>query len=185
MSYTEIYSFNKKGEPDFLGETPNAWRGAMAVWKILEEKHLPSLPMPDWALGEKREYWSRTTIPHFDDSKPNPMKEIWSLFDGDKLSYSEKVVLGSTFDNIVIKFENIDKVIEAFKNFDETTSLSEQATILEGLLKNDDIMAVAFNQTSIVDDGWLTHDYDEVKDESISYNLLTGEKHWFLFDELK
>ncbi len=41
MSFTEIYAFDKAGIPRLYGVVHNAWRGAMAVWNIMEERHLP------------------------------------------------------------------------------------------------------------------------------------------------
>ena len=41
MSYTEIYAFDKAGLPRLYGEVRNSWRGARAVWNIMEERHLP------------------------------------------------------------------------------------------------------------------------------------------------
>ena len=41
MSYTEIYAFNQEGNAYMAGMVRNSWRGAMAVWNIMEERHLP------------------------------------------------------------------------------------------------------------------------------------------------
>ena len=41
MSYTEIFAFNKEGNAYMAGMARNAWRGAMTIWNIMEERHLP------------------------------------------------------------------------------------------------------------------------------------------------
>ena len=41
MSYTEIFAFNKEGNAYMAGMARNSWRGAMMIWNIMEERHLP------------------------------------------------------------------------------------------------------------------------------------------------
>ena len=52
MSYTEIYGFDKSGDAYMQEEVQNAWRGAMAVWSILEENTYPRLTSSLRAEGE-------------------------------------------------------------------------------------------------------------------------------------
>ena len=47
MSYTELYAFDKTGKAKLFGTVHNAWRGAMRVWRIMEERYLP-LYIPDF-----------------------------------------------------------------------------------------------------------------------------------------
>lgn len=77
MSYTEIVGFNKQGDAFFLGETKNAFRGAMAIWDIMEKKYLDPLPKPIWMDQDRYEEggYSRTC----DMMNPNSIKEIWAL----------------------------------------------------------------------------------------------------------
>lgn len=181
MSYTEIYKFNKKGKAEELGEVHNAFRGGMLVWKTLEERHLTSLPIPSWSFHDTK-YWSRTSQMDGGES----MKEIWGLFNNDKLSIEEKIVLGSTFDNVLIRKENIPRTLEAFRMFESGTSLSLQADIIETILENDDVIAIGFNQTSVVGDTWLNFGgLDEDSGEYLPYDINTGKRHWYLFDDLK
>ena len=181
MSYTEIYKFNKEGDAIFYDEVKNSHRGAMAVWCHLEKKYLPSLSKPEnyWWSAKENEYNSRTIV--YSSGDNNPMNEIWSLDKSDKLTIHEKISLSTTFDNVVVKKENIPIIIEAFNNFGFETSLPEQAKILEKLLDDDDCIAVAWNQTSINGDAWERQDIDDETDEIIPYNLNYCDKHWFLF----
>ncbi len=41
MSSTEIFGFDKEGNAFGQADVNNAWRGAMAIWRILEERYLP------------------------------------------------------------------------------------------------------------------------------------------------
>lgn len=178
MSYTEIYKFKKDGNAYIIGETKNSWRGAMAVWDILEQKYLPPF-FPDWAFAKDKSY-SRSSEMSKDDG--GAMKEVWELYNGDKITASEKITLGTTFDNVIVMKNDIPKVIEAFRNFEGQTSLKEQADILEHALNDDDLMAVAWNQTSVNGDSWANYGgYDTLAEEDIPYNILTQDKHWDLF----
>lgn len=188
MSSTEIFGFGSDGKVKSSCDIRNAWRGAHSVWTILEKKYLPSLPKPEWAsITEKEsEYWSRTGTPCFDNKKPHPMKPIWDLAYDGRLSRNELICLCSTFDNVLVKAENLSELIEAFVSFEGETSLKEQAEGIELLLKDDpNIQAIGFNQTSVNADNWWDSNYNEETEESESYNFLTEKTHWWLFDSIK
>lgn len=184
MSYTEIYAFGKDGNAHLAGEIHNAWRGGMAVWSIMELRHLPPLP-PKYGM-ECHRYSTRPTA-----GKENPMQEIWDLADNLAVPVQQRIVLFTTFDNCLVKKEDIHRVIEAFRSFEGDdhrgeTDLGEQADILEDIANDPEIIAVGWNQTSIVTKTWSNYNgYDEEKDEPIPYNCLTGDKHYWLFDDLK
>lgn len=178
MSATELFYFDENGNACCLGEIRNAFRGAMAVWKILEEKYLPPYK-PAW--GTNSDNHSRVAM-MFDS---NAMKDIWDLFKRSDVTTDDKIVLGSTFDQVTVLAADIPRLISAFKEFDECypskSNIGEQASMLEELLKGKEgFTGVAWNQTS-VNNAWV-FDYDE--DGEIPYNILTGEKHWDLFEDL-
>jgi hypothetical protein len=181
MSCTEIFGL-KKNTVEHIGETRNSWRGAMAIWTLLEKKHLPKY-IPDWAMGVAGEY-SRTSA--MGQEKDSPMKSVWDLFHSPKLTKSERIVMGSTFDNVLAKVESIDQVLQAFREFEGNTSLKEQADIIEQAIKKDpEIVAIGWNQTSVNGDTWVNESYDTENEEPIGYNLETGTRHWFLVEALE
>jgi hypothetical protein len=158
MSYTELYGLTKNFVVK-IGETKNSWRGAMAIWHILEKKYLPKF-IPDWAVNESDKEYSRTSSL----GDESPIKEIWNLIDSPKLTKTEKIVLGSTFDNVLAKVESIDKLLSSFREFEGETSLKEQADLIERAIKgNSKIIAIGWNQTSVNGDTWATENYDEKK----------------------
>lgn len=176
MSCTELYGLTKNAVIS-IGDVHNAWRGAMAVWNYLEKKYLPPF-RPSWYIPNLGFKPSRT-------SDQNAIKEIWDLSKSPKLTKSEKIVLCSTFDNVLAKVESIDKVLSAFREFEGETNLKEQADIIEqAIKKNSEIVAIGWNQTSVNADTWARDNYDEEKDEQLGYNLETGTRHWFLIEEL-
>lgn len=175
MSYTEIYAFDKEGNAHLYGKIQNAWRGAMAVWRTMEERYLPPYQMH----GIKT---SRTLGGIFGGK--NPAMEIWKLADSLKVPIDERIVLHTTFDKCLVKKEHLHCVIDAFNRFDGDTSLQLQAQILEQMEKDPDIIAVGWNQTSVIADTWSNYRYDDVIDAPMPYNCLTGQDHYWLFEQL-
>lgn len=171
MSCTEIYAFDKDGNAYEVSEIRNAWRGAMAIWRTMEERHLP----PKTFYGQKM-----SRLCGFNQKDAD---EVWGLFDNTKVPEHERIVLGTTFDKCLVKKEDFPKVIEAFRKFGGETSLPEQADILEKLLDDDDCIAVGWDQNDISESFWLK--YDDEMDTTHPYNCLTMADHWWLFDDLK
>ena len=172
MSCTEIYGFDKSGNAYYYEEVKNAWRGAMAVWQELEKKYLPP-------YYSKYAHIETSRCTSFDEEA---MKEIWNLAEQPNVSMHDKICLCTTFDKILVKKDDIFKVVEAFRNFEGDTSLSEQADILEEMYKDDDCIAVGWNQTSINCDTWENYKYNEEKDEREPYNCINDKEHEWLFD---
>lgn len=188
MSYTEIYKFNSNGDAEFFNEVPNAWRGAMQIWRTLEKKYLPPLPKPSWMDQEdydRKGYYRYQMPPSLDDNKEHLLKPVWELFGDDKLTREDKIVLGTTFDGVIVMYENLKDVITAFESFDKNhdteTSLKQQADILKEALADDDLIGVGWNQTSINGDAW--EKYIDAKDEPIPYNLMNDMEHFDLFED--
>lgn len=159
MSETVIYGVKSNGEVEFVGETRNAWRGAMHVWTRLSEAY----GIQGGFLGG--------------------FEKLWKMADKGRLKDFENTTLKSTFDNVVVWKEDIPKLIAAFKEFEEkypNSSLWEQAKIIEDDIINDeDMIGVCWNQTSVNRNPWR-EGYDEETDEPIPYNVLKGNRHWFL-----
>ena len=82
--------------------------------------------------------------------------------------------------------KDLPKLIEAFRNFEGETSLKDQADILEKALSDDDLLAVAWNQTSVNGGAWESGNIGKNEDGEeayLPYNILTMEKHWDLFEK--
>lgn len=170
MSETIIYRFDETGTAHYFASVKNAWRGAMAVWMELEKRHLPPF----------RTGYSRIAA-YYDE---NAAKEIWNLANREDIPIHERIVLHTTFDKCLVKAEDIPKVIAAFREFGGTTSLPEQADLLEKLPAG--TIAVGWNQTSVTGEDWSNFGgYDEENDAGIPYNCLTMDGHYWLFVELE
>lgn len=166
MSCTEIYGFNKNGKAYEIAEIGNSHRGAMAVWTLLEKKYLPPTQFMRIISSDGAQ-------------------ELWDLYKDKRLTEAERIVLMSTFDKVIINKENIVKLLDAFRQFEGYTSLKEQADAIEQEIKaNKNIIAIAFNQTSVNADTWDNYNYNEKKEESYPYNIKKQNDHWELFEEL-
>lgn len=183
--------FKKDGKAEGYIDIKNAFRGAMAIWTIIEEKYLPTFRpsfVPEYIsnIEEYLGFKPSRIIPTFNEEEHiKNMHEIWDLFNSDKVNKIDRIVLGTTFDRVLVKRENFEELISAFENFNSDTSLKEQAGVIKGMLKNKEIIAVGWNQTSICSNQWIQHKYNEENDEYEPYNCLTGENHFWLFDGLK
>lgn len=191
MSYTEIFGFDKDGNAYSQADVKNAFRSGMAIWNTMEEKYLsPFVPQYARKIGITTSEECESVLGY----KPTrcssimgkeAMDEIWGLADRSDVSDVDKICLFTTFDNCLVKKDDIPKVIEAFRSFEGETSLKEQADILEQMYLDEDCIAVGWNQTSVNGDTWANFGgYNEDNDEPIPYNCLTGTKHYWLFDEL-
>jgi hypothetical protein len=163
MSCTELFVFGRDGTT--VEEFRNAWGGAVAVWQILGDKYCDD---------------------GFDFMDPDP---VWRLADGALLTPEERVVLMTTFDGCVVGAEDLGAVADAFQVFYDNNILQRarqafnigaQAAALRRLATDTDVVAVAWNQTSVVADSMWLGDWDEVADRYVGYSLETGTKHWYL-----
>lgn len=195
MSETVLYGFGMDGNAYRYSEVHNGFRSAMAVWEIMEEKYLPPY-IPEYVKKRYGDisfekcvsllsYKPTRLIPTLSDGNV-AAKEVWDLVNNLDVPVQERICMATTFDNYLVKREDIPKVIEAFRSFEGKTSLSEQADILEELLEEcPDCIAIGWNQTS-VNSGWTEKGgYDEEHINSLPYNCLTGDVHFWLFDDLE
>jgi hypothetical protein len=190
MSRTEIFGFDKEGNAYWEADIGNAFRGGMAIWSILEERYLPPHRpsyVPAWIPDSQIErHLGYKPFRCCDMRNENGMKEIWALADSEKTSLADKIVLMTTFDKVLVKKEDLPKVIEVFETFEGETSLKEQALVLRRMYDDENCIAVGWNQTSVNADTWTTFGgYDEEKEEYIPYNCLKQNEHYWIFDEIK
>lgn len=146
---------NNKGKVEWQSEFQNAWRGAMAVWLYFWEKY-------DLRQGE----WTNPIT-------PEDYKRIWDLYKEDRLSRAEKILLGSTFDWVVIRRSEFEQLAKVYEDFN-IGSLPEQAKILRENFNDEKVEAITYCHTSVSENVW----------EKYNLHRKKNKKHWFLFDEL-
>lgn len=121
--------------------------------------------------------------------------EIWKWFCKGKIKAHYDIVMGFTFDHVIVYKEDIPKLINAFNKFMQecpSESMKEHIDILNEI-QNDDIVGVTWQQTSVSEPLWEINpmweindddEYDEDLDVTTPYNINTGNKHWDLFEHL-
>ncbi|ENR6356160.1 hypothetical protein ACEWL8_001976 [Listeria monocytogenes] len=160
MSSTNIHVVRANGDVEIYAEVKNSFAGAMHVWNSLNAKY------------------------DFRDNLFTEFKKTFSSFNKGVYEDFENVVLGSTFDNVIVKKEDIQLLITAYEKYiDEFdgSNLGLQIEIFRQIENEADAIGIAWCQTSVCDDLW-DFGYDEEKDELIPYNIYKGDNHWFLFD---
>jgi len=192
MSYTEVYRFGKDGKARLAGEARNSHGFAPYIWQKLGEKY---------GILRKGE-------PYFDKTE-----QIWALFANDSTEFNDRIVLGTTFDDIVVPKEGLHIVIEALQKFIEEFPYNTQGCtaqddtflvrlpervieelakgtinllieILQAELENPETIAIAFNVTSVNDGVWeVCHQGKNGHWYRRAYNLKTDSRHHFLLQK--
>lgn len=156
MSYTEIYTVGKD-HCKKIGETRNAFRGAMYVWNHIAQQ-----------------YFGLELFPSFDEEL---QRRIWNANNEHPLTDDEIIVLASTMDRVVVDYKDVDRLVSAFGAYaakHPNSSFGEQAEII----KQADIQPgqkIAWCQTTVGE--FLFAPVYEEDDE-------TGEETECRFDDL-
>lgn len=169
MSAIEINVFGLDGACRPYGEVRNAMDGALTIWERLSDKY--RLPFHPWKT---------------EDGFP-----IWKACNQGKLSEADRICVLFTFDNAWVRREHVAKLVEALRAFHAghvagtgiTPSIAAVADALEAAAKDETILGFSFNQTSVNSNPWFS--YSDGADEPTPYNVLTGTRHWEIFDDWK
>ncbi len=110
MSATYLYTVSPNGPLTLHEEFRNSHRGAMWIWMRLREKFHPDHVWPENApYDDPRVKEASKWIMKYDD--------IWALSKDSRLCRNEKIVLMSTYDNVMVKRKNFEELITAFRWF--------------------------------------------------------------------
>ena len=165
-----LFKVPGKGEIEPYAEFGNAWHGAMQIWSQVCKRYLGR----DFSMASATDGGD---------------KECWNLTGEDRVPFDHRIVLASTFDTVMVKRENIPRLIQAMeqyiKDFDEPGHLPAQIEKLTELVDDESCFAVCWQQTSCADT-WFG--YDECPtcghEKSRPYDVSKDEDHWFLFDDV-
>jgi len=199
MSATQIVAFDRDGNAYVYAEARNAWRGGHAIWSEMERRHLPRY-VPNWlppkVSGDqylrmsdeeiKRHFsFIATRCSSLGDEKG--MREVWGLYQKPDVPEYEQITLLTTLDGVVVMKKDFDQVTRAFIAFGGDTNLPEQIEILCHMMGNDNVIACAWNQSSVAGDAWTATDYcdncEECGGHNRPYNLFKDTGHWIMFEE--
>lgn len=174
INQIKVFIFGKDGAAKDYSRIVNAELGNMLVWRTLEKKYLPSLPHHDWMLTDKDSYISRIDAYGFTKEEyQNNLQDIWMLIFDNRLAVDEKIVLESTFSQVLIKREDFERAADAFDNFKYGGNQGLQANVLREFADDENVVAVGWSNS--VNKGW-----GEKGEAGEAYNLNTGEEHRFI-----
>jgi hypothetical protein len=163
MSETVLYGIDKDWDLIELGEYRNSHLGARTIWDSLS-RHIG---------------WNGIAF----GSSEEEMKKFWSLWKLPTVPTFEKIVMLSTFDNVWVKKKNINKLVNAFKEYINT--LTDVSTHLpkyiEDIQAASDLNGLCWYISSIGEDPWF--EWNE-EDDQVGYDFKSGDKHWELFEYL-
>lgn len=173
MSRTELYVVKKDGELYLHKEFSNSHRGALMLWDNLAEKYL------------NRKFAS---LLFNKDVKP-----VWKLDRDLNVPEDLRILLMSTYDWFMIRRENLPLFVTSIRNvlegkyFKDMGHFEYYPEVLEEIYKMDDVVAIAWNQTSVVCDMWNI--YEECPtcgecNQQRGYNIYKDNKHTFLYEYL-
>ena len=174
MSETRLYAVSRDGDVVIYERFSNAHGGAMAIWRILAEKHLQATGMA------------------FTMMMMSGLKPVFDLAKQGKLAPWETVTLMTTFDKVVIPMEHVASVASALEEFDRTYgprqreqnymfTIPEQATALRKVVEEAEAKGwrgVCWNQMSGSEALW-DGIREEGEDERRPYNVEKDEGHWY------
>lgn len=166
MSYTEMFKVSESGIVEEVAEFNNAFRGTVLVWDNMATEYL------DESVGWLMAY--------------DAMDQVWDLAKRQDVLIAHRIVLMSTFDRVMVRRENLDRLIDAIETYAETFdpgTLLLQVTKLRELRNDRDCQAVCWNQTSVNADVWWVYiDGEDEEEEGRPYDVTQDTGHWFLFD---
>jgi hypothetical protein len=170
VSYCAIIEF-RDSVADTVQQFGNSWGGAARIWDALYNKYLknPMLEYDNWLT---------------DSSKPGN-RRLWDLVDDSRLFDFEKAVHCATFDNFIVRRENFPRFCEHLREFSRAHPCGgvDHLPAWAAFIEKSDAEAVGFHHTSVTGNPWVS--YDEEKDESVPYDLRTGDKHAEVYAELE
>jgi hypothetical protein len=166
VSRTTIYCVPETGPIYSYREFSNAFRGGWLVWDNMSRRYLKRSASEYMIAGD--------------------LQPVWDLWKSLNVPLAHRIVMASTFDTVMVKRENLDKLIAAFgqyaSDFEDPGHIPEQALALRELAENQDCFAVCWQQTSVSSDSWMVYQGDA--EGSRPYDVSIDNDHWFLFDAL-
>ena len=166
MSCTEMYIVDKDGNVVPHKEFHNSHRGSMMVWRQIAN-----------SMG----------FEGFTFLTGDRMQKVWDMWQDKSAPLSHRIVMASTFDNVMVQRENLPRLIQAIEEYSKTFdpgNLFSQCLSLKELVDDKDVQAVCWTQTSVnCDTWWVASETDD--DDMRRHNINRDSGHWFLFDRLE
>lgn len=175
MSSLEVYQIAKDGVVRHLGDAGCAPAGWMHFWSAVSMR----------VFGERM---------GFDDES---CQRVWRLFGSDRLTVTENILMGASFDRAWVRRGGIDELIWALHDWwPDNCRIGGhmvRPTLLEvvGILRcvAHDALGVCFNGTSVNSNPWRVREGEEGETRPFRFgtdtHLVDGGEPWEVFEALK
>lgn len=187
MWRTNIHKVNKKGDVIKHIGISQSLLGALTIWRAMEEKYLPPY-IPDWArnIADGRNHF-RT----FDFKNTGAIQDLWDLPNTGDMEEGDKHVLLSTYDNCMVKRENIPRLIFSYMAFlweqgaDFKSNIDKQLEAIREIYEDEEYIAICRDQTSVFEQRYTVIEDEETGEviEERPYNIYKDSSHWFLYGD--
>lgn len=166
MSWMELKVINKDGDVLTAEEYKNAWGGAAFIWDALCKRY---------DVKDKYGYHS------FD-----AWNILWNKVRDKEINLRpfEHNVLYFTYDNALVRKEDMELLAKSLRLFDEEHKYQFRvnhclaiADTIDKYTNDNDVCGLGLYATSVGDDPWT--EFNE-KDKYNYYNINKGDKHWFI-----
>jgi len=165
MSSTQLVEF-RDGIAYGCTEYRNSWGGAARIWDSIWDKY-----------GTKKHEYDNWLSAATDG-------RLWRLWETEGFSECEKLAYLFTCDNALVAKEDFKKVAIALRDFARiypTTGCCHLNAFADYFDASEGD-AIGLYATTVTENPWFS--WDEEKDESVPYELATGQRHWFIADRL-
>ncbi len=166
MSYCELVEI-RKGKASGGFEFMNSRGGSARIWASLYNRYLlnPEIPYDGWINDRSN--------------------RLWRLANDSQIWFGDRAVLASTFDYALVFQEDFKRHAFNLRSFASrfpsgrcVCHLIEWAKVYE----SSPAQAIGIYGTSVGDNLWQP--WDEELDESVPYDLVTGDRHLDIYKEL-
>jgi hypothetical protein len=169
MSRCSIIEF-RDGLPAGAVEYGNSWGGAARIWTALYDKYLrdPQVQYDNWLT---------------DSTKPGS-RRLWDLVVDSRPHEFEKAVHYATFDRFIVERKNFTRFAKHLREFAAAYPCTgvDHLPAWADFIEKSTADAVGFHHTSVSENLWFA--WDEEKDESIPYDLRTGDTHSEVYEAI-
>ncbi len=172
MSRTTMYGFTRDGERHEVAEFKNSFGSAAFIWDAMSKRYL------------KTSFGQLMTKAELD--------KLWTLAYDMSISYCHRLVLGSTFDRMLVSYKNFDMLAGLYDSFTkqfpptdtEVCHLPAIAAKLRELAVEGKYIAVGWQQTSVAEEMWWVDGPEDPETgdhpQARPYNLHKDHQHLWL-----
>lgn len=164
MSEVRIFVVTQSGRVKPFSAVSNSYGFAFQIWDLISQRHMGER----FSSGDNRRFWRL-----FGDHRSS-------------LSENERLVLGCTYDNVIVERETLPRLLVALDEFRKTYELVNRETFdgvvdaLTRAAKRRGILGVCFNQTSVNCDVWRVCSNNRVRYANVLRDREYVEKTWSL-----